>query len=175
MKIVILGYSGSGKSTLARAFAQKYGLKIIHLDSIRFMEGWKERSFEEMSAIVGKFMDENENWVIDGNFSNVLYDRRLLEADLIVELLFNRFTCLFRVYKRYRKYKNKTRPDMAEGCTEKLDKEFISWILHDGRQKKQKTRYKKVKEKYGDKVVVIKNQRGLSKFTKNIDKMKLPD
>ena len=64
---------------------------------------------------------------------------------------------------------------MAEGCTEKLDKEFISWVLHDGRQKKQKTRYKKVKEKYGDKVVVIKNQRGLSKFTKNIDKMKLPD
>ena len=64
---------------------------------------------------------------------------------------------------------------MAEGCTEKLDKEFVSWILRDGRQKKQKTRYKMVKEKYGDKVVVIKNQRSLSKFTKNIDKINLSD
>lgn len=40
---------------------------------------------------------------------------------MIIMLLFNRFACLHRVVKRYKKFKNTTRPDMGKGCNEKLD------------------------------------------------------
>ena len=55
----------------------------------------------------------------------LFYERRMEEADIIILLLFNRFSCLYRAYCRYIRYKNTTRPDMAEGCKEKFDLEFV--------------------------------------------------
>ena len=92
------------------------------------------------------------------------------EADTIIFLLFNRFSCLCRAYRRYIKYKNTTRPDMAEGCKEKFDLAFVKWILWDGRRKREKERYKGLISKYGDKVVVINNQKQLDIYIQNISK-----
>jgi adenylate kinase family enzyme len=36
--------------------------------------------------------------------------------------------CLWRVLKRAILYRGKTRPDMAEGCRERLDLGFIQWV-----------------------------------------------
>lgn len=91
---------------------------------------------------------------------------------MIVELLFNRFVCLRRVWKRYRKYKGKTRPDMGEGCPEKLDREFVTWVLKDGRTKNKKRHYKAVRERYSDKTVVLKNQRDIDSFLRGLNKTK---
>lgn len=113
-------------------------------------------------------MDSNASWVIDGNYPKLYYERRMDEADVIVILLFNRFSCLIRAYKRYIKYKNTTRPDMAEGCKEKFDTEFAKWILWDGRTKQAKGRYKDVILQYGEKVIVIKNQKQLDSYIKSI-------
>ena len=63
----------------------------------------------------------------------VLFDERLDTADTVVFLDFNRFICLFRVIKRYLNYRGRSRPDMGEGCPEKLDAEFLRWVLLDGR------------------------------------------
>ena len=133
MKIAILGYSGSGKSTLARELAALHGLPVLHLDTVMFLPDWQERPQDEQLAIVQAFMDAHENWVIDGNYSNLLQPRRLAEADEIVLLLFNRFAALRRVTLRYRRYRGKSRPDMAVGCEEKLDAAFVRWVLWGGR------------------------------------------
>ena len=90
------------------------------------------------------------------------------EADVIIMLLFNKVSCLYRVTKRYLKYKNKTRPDMSEGCKEKLDLEFIKWILRDGRTKESRERYQGVLARYPNKTVVIKNQRQLDAVQEHI-------
>ncbi len=164
MKISIIGYSGSGKSTLARKLAEKHGIPVMHLDAVHFSDGWTERNAEEKLRDVENFLNENNSWVIDGNYTKLFYDRRTDEADMIIMLLFNRFACLFRAYRRYRKYKGQTRPDMAEGCNEKFDCEFARWILFDGRKKKARDRYKNLAEKYPDKTVIIKNQRQLTRF-----------
>ena len=50
------------------------------------------------------------------------------EADQIILLLFNRFSCLYRAFRRYCKYANKSRPDMAEGCNEKYDIAFMEYF-----------------------------------------------
>ena len=45
MKIAILGTSGSGKSTLAKRLGERYGLPVLHMDTVHFLPGWVERPF----------------------------------------------------------------------------------------------------------------------------------
>ena len=162
MKIAILGHSGSGKSTLARALGDKYGLPVLHFDAIHFLPGWVETDRPYKREKVTEFLDANpEGWVIDGNYSALYYDRRMEEADLIIVLLFGRLNCLRRVTKRFLQYRGTTRPDMGEGCEEKLDGEFIRWVLHGGRTRKKQAKYKALCTKYKEKTVVIRNQRQL--------------
>jgi adenylate kinase family enzyme len=76
-------------------------------------------------------MDKNDEggWVIDGNFTSLLYERRMEEADKILLLSFSRLTCLHRIIKRYRTWRGRTRPSSGEGCEEKLDLPFLKWVL----------------------------------------------
>lgn len=164
MKIAILGYSGSGKSTLAKRLGDLYGLPVLHLDTVEFLPNWEKRGLSEKQRIVADFMRGNDGWVIDGNYSKLFREERLEQADMIVMLLFDRFSCLRRAIKRYCTFKGRTRPDIGDGCNEKLDAEFIWWILHDGRTKSRKAGYKAIREKYPDKVTVLKNQRQLDEF-----------
>ena len=168
MKIAVIGYSGSGKSTLARALAEKYRSAVLHLDSVHFLPNWEEREKEEEKKIVSNFLDRHEDWVIDGNYTKLSYERRLEEADQIIVMLFNRFHCLVRVTKRYFRYRHSTRPDMAVGCHEKLDREFVVWVLWKGRSKKARNRYRDAIKTYPEKVTVLKNQRQLEAFYKRL-------
>lgn len=168
MKIAIVGYSGSGKSTLARILAKKYQTEVLHFDAIQFLPDWEIRGEEEKKKITENFLNTHDSWVVDGNYSKLFYERRMEEADIIILLLFNRFVCLLRAYRRYIKYKNKTRPDMAEGCNEKFDLAFVKWILWEGRRKSAKKRYKGLISKYGDKAIVIKNQKQLDTYIQSI-------
>ena len=166
MKIAIIGYSGSGKSTLAKHLAAKHETDVLYLDTVHWLPGWNTRPKEEKAAIISDFLDSHESWVIDGNYSKFFFERRMEEADQIVFMAFNRFACLYRAHKRYMTHKGRSRESMTEGCNEKLDFEFIKWLLHDGRTKTAKERYANVIKKYGNKVTVIKNQRQLDKFYK---------
>ena len=84
MKIEIMGYSGSGKSTLCRELAERYQLPALHLDQVQFLPNWEIRPEEEKMEQVAAFLDENpKGWVIDGNYSKLIYERRNEEADRI--------------------------------------------------------------------------------------------
>lgn len=138
MKIAILGTSGSGKSTLAKRLGERYGLPVLHMDTVHFLPGWVERPFAEEEAIVRQFLDENAGgWVIDGNYSKTCYARRLEEADKIIVLWFSPLVCLWRAVRRWQQNKGRVRESSAPGCEEKIDAEFVRWILHDGRTKQK--------------------------------------
>ncbi len=166
MKAALLGFSGSGKSTLAKRLSIHYGIKALHLDSVHWLSDWRERDAKEGRAIAENFLAENDSWVIDGNYSRYAYEKRLAQADLIIILLFNRFECLRRVLKRYRRYKNTVRADMGEGCKEKVDWEFIRWVLFDGRSRNRKKAFYNIAKANKDKTVIFKNQRALDKWLK---------
>ena len=168
MKIMVIGYSGSGKSTLAEYLGGKYGIPILRVDHIFWLPGWNPRPREEMQRIVARFLDQHGAWVIDGNYTRTEYERRLAQADRIIFLSFNRFSCLYRVWRRYRKYRGRTRGDMGRGCTEKLDWEFIRWVVWEGRDAGHQAEYREVQRKYGKKVLVIRNQRQLDRFMKTL-------
>ena len=87
MKVSVIGYSGSGKSTLAKKLSEISDVPLLYLDKVRFLPGWKERPEQECIEIIENFLKNNE-WVIDGNYNNWLYDRRMKESDLIIWVLY---------------------------------------------------------------------------------------
>ena len=134
MKIAVMGYSGAGKSTLAKKLGRLYDCPVLYLDRIQFEPGWKERNREEAKRMAEEFLNENQDtgWIIDGNYAKFCQERRLEEADLIVFMDYTRRICLWQAVKRYLEYRDKTRESMAEGCREKIDWDFVKWILRDG-------------------------------------------
>ncbi|MGT2715293.1 DNA topology modulation protein [Streptococcus respiraculi] len=163
MKIAIIGYSASGKSTLASHLSKHYGIPCLHLDKLRFLPNWQERPDEDMRNQLQTFL-ENDSWVIEGNYSAFCYQERMEEADQIILMAFSRWNCLYRAVKRYITYAGRVRESSAEGCLEKLDWEFIRWILKDGRSQKAQMRYQRISQTYADKVTILRNQRELDEF-----------
>lgn len=164
MKIAILGYSGSGKSTLARELGAIYRLPVLHLDSVRFLPGWEVRDQEEAHGMVREFLNTHAEWVIDGNYRRFDQEERLEQADLIVLMLFPRMVSLLRCYKRYRKYRHTTREDMSPGCNEKLDAEFVRWILWEGRTPSIRAHFRRIADRYEGKTVILLSQRQINRF-----------
>lgn len=159
MKLALIGYAGSGKSTFAHRCAALWGCKAMYLDALHWLPGWTERPKEEELSMIRAFMDGHSGWVIDGNYSHLLWERRLKEADAIVFFNFPRLVCLWQAFRRYRAYRGQTRPDMGQGCREKLDWEFARWILWDGRIKRRRQGYRQAKQQYPGKFYTVKTHR----------------
>lgn len=167
MKIAIIGYSGSGKSSLARTLAAHDHIPILHLDQVNFTDNWTQRPIEESKAIVSKMLDRSD-WIIEGNYNELLYEQRMEKADQIIFMNFPRRICLPRVIKRYHQYKGNVRPDMSSGCEEKLDLEFIYWVLYRGRNKRKRMAYQKLCEQYKEKTIILCNQKALDTYIQHL-------
>lgn len=163
MKIAILGYSGSGKSTLAKFLSIKYTIPVLYLDVVQFGANWAERDREEATSMVSQFM-QSDDWIIDGNYTSFLQEERLKQADHIIYMAFSRWSCLWRAFCRWRRYKNKSRECRANGCIEKMDLAFVWWILYKGRTPKKRRYYNDILRTYCVKSIVIKNQKQLKDF-----------
>lgn len=66
-----------------------------------------------------------DRWIIDGNYGGTL-DLRVKEADTVVFLDLPRTLCLYRIVKRA--LSRRPRLDMADGCPERLDRQFVRWV-----------------------------------------------
>ncbi len=163
-RIAIIGYSGSGKSTLAQKLGRKYQCEVLHLDRIHWLPGWKEQESDKSNAIISRFLDAQDSWVIDGNYSSLCYQRRMAEATEIIYLEFPAAICLCRVLKRYLLHRGKSRSSMTEGCEEKIDREFLWWILHEGRDKAHRKRHRAVCKAYREKSVILRTPRAVRKY-----------
>ena len=125
-KVLVIGSGGSGKSTFARRLGARTGLPVIHLDSIFWRAGWRETPREEWAARVDELL-KRDAWVMDGNYGGTL-ERRLAACDTVVFLDLPRALCLWRIVARSVRYRGRSRPDMAEGCDERLTWEFMRWV-----------------------------------------------
>jgi len=166
VKVAIIGYSGAGKSTLAKRLADDIGIQPLYLDRVNFLSGWKEREPEEGRAIVRAEL-KKADWVIDGNYQHLLKDERLRDADEIIFLNYPRFVCFTRAMKRFRAFQNKTRESAADGCIEKMDAEFVWWILYQGRTRNRRAGYWEIVRRYRGKTTVIHNDRELQQYLNN--------
>lgn len=133
---MIIGPGGAGKSTLANRLGQLLNIRVVHLDQLYWQSGWVEMPKPEWLETV-KELVSRDAWIIDGNYSGTL-EIRTAACDTIVFLDLPRLVCLWRVLKRFAIYRNRNRPDMAEGCRERLTREFLLWIWNYSRRTRPK-------------------------------------
>ena len=139
-KVLVIGSGGAGKSTFARRLGEVTGIEVIHLDKLYWKPNWIEPSKDEWLKAVENAIKEDE-WIMDGNFGGTL-ELRLAACDTAIFFDFPRIVCVYRVFKRWLKYWNTNRPDMTEGCNEKIDLKFLGWIWNF-----QKTTKPKIEER----------------------------
>ena len=125
-KILVIGSGGAGKSTFAKRLGKILNIEVIHLDSLYWRPDWVETPKQEWKKRV-EHLIAGDSWIMDGNYSGTL-ELRVEACDTVVFFDIARVTCLWRVIKRSVEYRNKIRPDMAEGCRERFDLEFIRWV-----------------------------------------------
>jgi adenylate kinase family enzyme len=125
-KVIVIGSDGSGKSTFARRLGKAFDIEVIHLDQGYWKPNWVKTPKDEWSKIVEGLLDR-ESWIMDGNFGGTR-EMRVRACDTVVFLDIPRRICLYRILKRAVLYRGRTRPDMAEGCKERFDWEFVEWV-----------------------------------------------
>jgi adenylate kinase family enzyme len=125
-RVAIIGSGGAGKSTIARKLGEITALPVVHLDREHWRPGWVEPPRDEWAATVAKLASE-ERWIIDGNYGGTM-TARIERADTIVFVDLPRMVCVWRALKRSTILKRRPRPDMADGCEERVDFTFLKYI-----------------------------------------------
>ena len=106
--------------------ARKTGLPIIHLDTEFWQPGWTITPREPWRAKVAELV-AREAWIMDGSYGASL-DLRLPRADTVVWFDYPRRVCLCRALWRVATTYGQVRADLAPGCPEKFDLEFLRYI-----------------------------------------------
>jgi adenylate kinase family enzyme len=164
-RVVIIGCGGAGKSTLAQELGKRTGLPVIHLDSIFWLPGWVEMNRDEFDQKVRAEL-EKEQWIIDGNYNRTMPER-IARCDTIIYLDFSRMACLMGVVKRIWTTYGTVRPDMGEGCPERIDWEFLKWVWNYNKDKRERN-YRLLNEATHAETIVLKNRRAVKKFLKSL-------
>lgn len=161
-RVMIIGCGGAGKSTMAKKLAEITGLPLYHLDKMFWKSGWEMLPTPEWKEMQTELC-EKQKWIIDGNYGSTI-DLRMKYADTILYIDFPRWKCIWGIVKRRFQYRNRTRPDMTEGCNERLDWTFMKWVWNY-REKKRPEMLALLKEKESEKqVIYLKNRNEIDEF-----------
>lgn len=164
-RIVIIGCGGAGKSTLARQLGEKLEIPVVHLDKLFWRPGWVQVSREEFDALHRAEL-QKEKWIMDGNFDRTM-EERVARCDTLIYLDFSRAACLWGVLKRVLTTYGRVRPDMGEGCPERIDGEFLRWVWDFNKNKREKN-YRLLNEAEHAETIVLKNRRAVKKFLEQV-------
>ena len=125
-RALVIGSPGAGKSTFATELARRTGLPLFHLDQIKWKAGWIESDDAEFRARLTTILAQ-PRWIIDGNYGGSL-PQRLARADAVIDLDLSVWRCLAGAVRRVWQLRGTVRPDMAPGCPERFDLEFLVYI-----------------------------------------------
>ncbi len=127
-RVLLIGCSGAGKSTFAARLHARTGLPLISLDAEFWRPGWTMTPKDEWRDKVA-MLANRDAWIMDGTFDSSL-DLRLPRADQVIWFRLPRWRCLTRVVKRVALGHGRVRPEMAAGCPERLDLDFMRYICN---------------------------------------------
>ena len=164
-RILIIGCGGAGKSTLARQLGEKLNIPVVHLDRLFWKPGWVEETQQEFDRKLAEEL-EKPQWVMDGNFSRTMPER-VARCDTIIYLDFSRVACLMGVVKRVLTTYGTVRPDMGEGCPERIDFEFLKWVWNYNKNKRQRN-YQLLNEADHAETIALKNRRAVKQFLEQL-------
>lgn len=167
-RILLIGCSGSGKSTLTRELVKILELPVLHLDRIWHATNYDEAGTKILKQAQLDFIKENDNFIIDGNYSGTM-DLRVPHANLIIWFRIPRRISMYRIISRSIKCKLRLakRSDMADEFKEKLNHEyfeFLKFVWNFEKNNTPKLEAALEKKNAACKVVVIKNKRDKEKL-----------
>jgi adenylate kinase family enzyme len=161
-KVLVIGPGGAGKSTFAKQLGERLNLEVLHLDKLYWQPGWTEMPKPEWRKTVEELLKRDE-WIMDGNYSGTL-DLRFKACDTVVFMDMPRRVCLRRALKRAVMYRKRVRPDMAEGCPERLTLEFILWIWNYPRRTRPKVVKLLESSRKEKRIVWLRSQADVKRF-----------
>lgn len=126
-RVLIIGCGGAGKSTFAVSLGAALGIPVYHLDRLFWQPGWVPSEPADFEQKLHTVLDQ-DTWIMDGNYGGTL-ELRVGYADTIVFLDMPTVTCLWGAIRRLLQYRGQSRPDMTEGNAERINLEFLMWIL----------------------------------------------
>lgn len=156
-RVLVLGSSGSGKSTFARRLGERTGLPVTHIDQLFWSPGWVQVETGVYHARLADVVAQ-ERWIIDGNNSSAL-DWRLPRADAVILFDRSRIACIGRVIKRVLASYGRVRDDMAAGCPERFDFQFLRWIWDFPKQQMPKVHAALSRADAWGRVVILRSDR----------------
>ena len=159
-RVLVLGCSGTGKSVLARRLGERTGLPVIHLDQHYWFQGWTALDGPSWRARVAE-LTAQPAWIMDGNHPHSL-PRRLAVADTVILLDLPAWRCLARVLRRQIRFYGRVRPDMAAGCPERFDWDFMHYIWNFRKQRLPSIRA--ALETFEGRTVLLKSSREIAGF-----------
>ena len=165
-RVIIIGCGGAGKSTLARQLGALTGIPVIHLDKLFWKPGWVERTAEEFDPMLQEEMDK-DTWIMDGNFNRTM-PQRVQRCDTVIYMDFSRMACLLGVLKRVLTNYGTVRPDMGEGCPERINFDFLKWVWNYNKNMRQ-SNYRLLNEATHAETIVLKNRRSVRRFLRQVE------
>ncbi|MGO4571688.1 AAA family ATPase [Microvirga sp. 2TAF3] len=125
-RILVIGSPGAGKTTLARRIAERLSLPLVHLDREYWRAGWVKPADDEWE-IQAAALAEKPSWVMDGEYLD-LSGKLLARATTVIWLDLPNWLCLSRALKRLALHYRKERTDLAEGCPEYFNRDYVTFI-----------------------------------------------
>ena len=104
-----------------------------------------------------------DSWIMDGNYGGTL-DLRLAACDAVIFLDVPRLVCLQRVLTRRALYRKKGRPDMAAGCGERLNWDFMKFVWNYASKKKPAVLEKLKSYSQTKSVIVLRSDSEIESF-----------
>ena len=169
-RILVTGCCGAGKSTFSKKLQSILKLGLIHLDQYYHKPNWEEPEKAEWEKIVHTLVQKS-SWIMDGNFSGTM-DVRIKSADTIIYLDYPTLKCFWRVIIRIFKYHGVARSDMANGCKEQFNLEFLHFVLTFNSKNRKRFIQKLNLIKDEKKVLVFKTDKQADKFLAQISEVK---
>jgi adenylate kinase family enzyme len=136
-RILVMGSSGSGKSTFARRLSAITGLPMVSLDALFWKSGWIPSDDNEFDQRVMAAAHQ-PRWIMDGDFTSHAGELRRSLADAVIWFDLPTRTCMTGIISRIFTSYGRVRPEMAPGCPEKIDLEFVHYVWTYRRVKRPK-------------------------------------
>ena len=166
-RVLVIGSGGSGKSTFARRLGERLRLEVIHLDKAYWRPGWVEPPKDEWTKKVEELCGGAE-WVMDGNYSGTL-DLRMNACDTVIFLDLPRALCAWRILRRAAVYRGGGRPDMAEGCRESFNLEFLAWVWNYPGHSRPKVLSVIEKHAHEKRIIRLRSRAEVAKFLAQLE------
>lgn len=165
-RVLVIGSGGAGKSVLARRMGERLGLEVIHLDVHYWRPGWAEPPEDAWRDRVRELI-ARDAWVMDGNFGGTL-EMRVERADTVVLLDLPRLLCAWRVLSRWRRWRGRSRPDLAPGCPEGFDLPFLRWVWRYPKDSRPNVLAVLDRHRDGRRVEILRSRRAVDRFVREL-------